>query len=264
MVMNRFRADELLAFDFDGVICNSAPELAATAWRVLTEQGIVRPGLPQHLLESFCRVRPMLQTGFEAILLVAALRQTPWKALLAESHCVARLLAEDAAAHGVSREARANYLKDQFAAARDSWIETDVESWLCCHTYYTSVVIALKSWLAQGRQLRIITTKQRRFTCLLLNRAGLELPEAHVFGLDEGPKIQVLTSLQRQYRTIHFFEDRLQTLLDVAAQQDLRTIGLYLVDWGYNRPADRILASTHERIELVCSPLDQLDSQESA
>jgi hypothetical protein len=53
-----------------------------------------------------------------------------------------------------------------------------------------------------------------------------------------------------QNATWHFVEDRLATLLRVAARDSLRRVRLYLAGWGYNTVADQVAVRQHPAITL--------------
>ena len=57
------------ALDFDGVICDSAVETAITGWKAASQLWSEMPEeVPQELIDRFREVRPIIETGFEAIL----------------------------------------------------------------------------------------------------------------------------------------------------------------------------------------------------
>ena len=58
----------LLALDFDGVLCDSARETAMTAWRAgRTIWPEWQGEAPAELVERFCTLRPWLETGYQAL-----------------------------------------------------------------------------------------------------------------------------------------------------------------------------------------------------
>ena len=59
----------IYALDFDGVICDSAVETAITGWKAAgTLWGDMPTAAPQAIIEQFRLIRPMIETGYEAIL----------------------------------------------------------------------------------------------------------------------------------------------------------------------------------------------------
>jgi phosphoglycolate phosphatase-like HAD superfamily hydrolase len=241
----------VFCFDFDGVVCDSAPETALSAWRACRE---LWPELPETLpgpaLERFCRLRPVMHTGFEAIPLMRliVLGQVPDERFFAAWDALRDQWIRD------SGLAKPDLLK-RFGAQRDRMIALDAPRWLELNPFYESMA-ALLTAAAQRHEVFIITTKQERFARLLLTHHGVPLSEERVFGLERNlPKPAVLRELMGRAglagQAFHFIEDRLETLQDVILQRPLDPVQLYLVDWGYNTPLQRRQAAREPRIEVV-------------
>ncbi len=66
----KIATDKLFALDFDGVICDSAIETGITGWQVATQLWQDMPeNMPEQVMIDFRYVRPVMETGFEAILI---------------------------------------------------------------------------------------------------------------------------------------------------------------------------------------------------
>ncbi|EWM28906.1 hypothetical protein Naga_101190g4 [Nannochloropsis gaditana] len=70
----------LWAFDFDGVLCHSAKELCMTGWvaarRFWPSEAHSWPDRPDpNILSSFATVRPVVETGWESMLITRALHE---------------------------------------------------------------------------------------------------------------------------------------------------------------------------------------------
>ncbi|CAM9578458.1 unnamed protein product, partial [Phaeothamnion confervicola] len=50
---------------------------------------------------------------------------------------------------------------------------------------------------------------------------------------------------------LHFFEDRVETLEAVTQDQRLQDVSLYLCDWGYSTPDQRLRGARNPRIEVI-------------
>ncbi len=164
----------------------------------------------------------------------------------------------------ISLESLKNFAKENLDAARciaevdgirDRWIATDVESWLAEQSFYPGVTDRLKSVLASPIHTVIISTKEKRFIEQLLQKQGVDLTNLRIFGKEvKRPKQQVLRELIQEYgntESIWFVEDLLKTLQGIATQPDLKTIELFLADWGYNTQASRDSAVQNPRIHLI-------------
>jgi len=243
----------ILALDFDGVLCDSASELAHSAWRSLHPES---PAPSAALLAAFTQVRPALMTGYESILLIAALDHgvTP-NEILAQSQWIASAIRDQAAVRDLAPEVWRAQLKHRFGKVRDKWLKHDFSGWLAIHRFYPHMVDAVRGWIAAGGAIAVITTKERRFALALLETMDLSVPSEAVFGLEAGPKPEVLAQLATTCKNLAFVEDRLDTLREVVADSRLESLDLYLVDWGYNRQSDREAACAHPRIQLLSAPV---------
>ena len=233
----------LIALDFDGVVCDSAGETGTTGWiaaRSLWPRDFADAPTDAYLAD-FRRVRPALETGYEAILLARLLRDAvPPAELLADAprHCAAVT-----AAHALSRDA----LVTLFGATRDRLIHDDFEAWLELHAFYPGTIAAINAWVAAGHRVAVVTTKEQRFAEALCHHAGCDLAPTAIYGLEAGPKNGVLTDLlaaQPADTPAVFVEDRLPTLLKVHDAPALARYRLALADWGYLRPTDLADART--------------------
>jgi phosphoglycolate phosphatase-like HAD superfamily hydrolase len=241
----------VFCFDFDGVICDSAPETGFSAWKACGKLWPGRTGeWSDALQERFCRLRPVLHTGFEAIPLMRLILDGQ----VTEEQVFARF--EELRDELIRREGIAQErLLTEFAAARDEMIARDESEWLRWNRFYPGIQELLARLLAR-EPLFIITTKQERFATLLLRHNGLDLAADRIFGLEKKlgkPRVLELLLARPELRgaTFHFIEDRLETLKDAIALPALNAVRLYLVDWGYNTPAQRDEAARTGRIRVV-------------
>ena len=66
---------EVFCFDFDGVVCDSAPETALAAWNACqTLWPEDSATLPEALQQRFCVLRPVMHTGYEAVPLMRLIK----------------------------------------------------------------------------------------------------------------------------------------------------------------------------------------------
>lgn len=234
------------AFDFDGVICDSAQETGLTAWRAAHALWPDRvPARPTpDFLARFPRLRPVIETGYENVALVALLAAGhDDRSILDDFPRLCRAWMES---EGLDRAE----LRRRFGAARDAWLASDPEGWLQAQGFFPGVVEAIN---ALDAPRCIITTKEERFTRPLVEHAGLRIEPGRVYALEafEGAgKRSVLEALAREQpgARLHFFEDRYPTL---DRLRDLPDARLYLADWGYNTPEERARARADARIEVL-------------
>lgn len=244
------------AFDFDGVLCDSAMETAHTALRVCRAQwgSIPNPAGSAGLLQSFRSARSILETGWEAILMLYLLLQGLEVAELVEEFHV-RLKASTMAALGTS-EAQ---LKALFQEARDDWVAADAADWVATHGFFETALASVQVLLKRCEPVYIISTKAAPFVARLLESRGVEFPGERIFGLGSGPKPAVVHRILQAHVGSHLFflEDRVQTLElfynEVWARDDVR---LGLATWGYNTVAERERARASGRILVLDTQQD--------
>jgi phosphoglycolate phosphatase-like HAD superfamily hydrolase len=225
------------ALDFDGVICDSAIETGITGWKTATQLWSDMSGeLPaQPLLDSFRRVRPVLETGYEAILIMRLLFQGVNADTLLNnfSQQIQTIIQKD--------NLDTEYLKQLFGKTRDHWIEHNLQQWIAMNPLFPGIAEKLRTLNTQGSWY-IITTKQERFVKQILYAYHIELADERIYGLDRDmSKVAVLQQLLKAHpdQSICFIEDRLPTLHNVMQHEDLTTIQLFLASWGYNTDQDR-------------------------
>ncbi len=243
------KQDIIYALDFDGVICDSAVETAITGWKAGSKlwNDMESSLPPQILIEQFRLIRPRLETGYEAILIMRLLH-------IGES--VETLLVEYAAKikqilNDLNQEIA--FLKKLFGETRDNWINQDLEEWIMMNPLFPQVAEKLQKLNQQGLWY-IITTKQERFVTQILNGCQIELAADKIFGLDRKmSKEAVLIELLAKHpqHKFYFVEDRLPTLMNVLANEKLNGIKLFFARWGYNTEQDKQQASQQARIELI-------------
>ncbi len=240
---------DILALDFDGVICRSAGEACATGWKAA---GRLWPDrfageVPAEIHEGFEQVRPVMEFGFQAVLLVRLLRDgCSVEQIVGDAPL---LLSDLMLEEGLSKDAWVRL----FGTTRDRWMAEDLPGWIDRHGFYGGTIDALNR---SDLPTYIITTKEKRFAVALCSAAGLCLPDEKIFGLESGKKLSVLKSLSGIHRDarLHFLEDRLSALNQVNEGADFE-VRLYWADWGYHTQAERSVAETMADITVLS--LDQ-------
>ena len=238
----------IYALDFDGVICDSAVETGITGWKVATQlwSDMPTPLPPEQLVDQFRRVRPIIETGYESILVMR---------MLFEGESIEAILS------GYSKKKQQTLqqskrdiddLKQRFGETRDRWIDNSPDEWIKMNPLFPGVAEKLRMIAEQGVWY-IVTTKQERFVTQILDANQVSLSARRIFGLDRKmSKEAVLMDLLNNHpeETIYFVEDRLPTLLNVLKNNQLQAVKLFFADWGYNTEQDRIEAARNA-IELI-------------
>jgi phosphoglycolate phosphatase-like HAD superfamily hydrolase len=245
------RVNPIYLLDFDGVICDSAVETAMTAWQAAHTLWDDMPSqnLPNSMIEAFRQVRPVLETGYEAILIIRLLYQgqTPDTICQHYQSAMQTLI--------VNEQLNIPQLKQLFGQTRDTWIKYHCDDWLANNPLFSGVAAQLRklSQTAWQQEWYIITTKQERFVEQILKGQGIALADSHIFGMDHAlSKQQVLQEMRRQHpdTALIFIEDRLQTLVNICENSALQSISLQLAKWGYNTVAEQKIAQQYP-IKLI-------------
>ncbi len=230
------------ALDFDGVICDSAVETGVAGWKAASRLWPDMPTqCPPAIVKQFCLVRPVLETGYEAIFVIRLLfNHTPTEDILADF---------DSLKQTVKRQLAQNTedLKQLFGQTRDQWIDTDPEDWLANNPLFDGVKKKLTQTLKKT-PCYIVTTKQERFVQQILSANDILIPQENIYGLERQLKkdaILLLLIKKHPEQIIHFVEDRLPPLLDAQNHPQLKDIQLYFADWGYNTETDKQSAREH-------------------
>ncbi|MBO7741093.1 MAG: HAD family hydrolase [Victivallales bacterium] len=245
---------KLIALDFDGVICNSAPENAAVGWRICRR--LWKDTFPQREItpadvERFCRIRPFLETGFQGPLMTWMLNTGR-----SEEECGPGFTAcqeEMLKACGYTRQE----LKAALGTERDSWLAAEPEVWFDYNHLYPEAAEILTAAL-QDRESRVIilTTKEDRFVKAIFRRWNVPFPEENVYGLERiRTKEETLLQLMAECGAddVRFIEDRVETLIRFQSVPGLEKVKLYLADWGYLTPPQLETGRANPGIKVVSS-----------
>lgn len=243
--MNKHNNPPIYALDFDGVICDSAIETAITGWKAAQKiwQDMPDGHPPQILIDHFRSIRPFLETGYEAILIMRLLQQGMGvKALTQGYHCALNALIKD-------NQLKIAPLKQLFGVTRDQWITQSPQEWLTMNPLFSGVLAKLEVLENNpSNPWYIITTKQKRFVQQILQHYKLHLNDQFIYAMeDKLTKQAVLLQLREKHadQTLVFIEDRLPTLINISENKPLNNIKLQLVDWGYNTDEDKRSTRQH-------------------
>ncbi len=239
----------IYALDFDGVICDSAVETGITGWKAATQIWTDMHGeLPaQHLIDQFRAARPIIETGYEAILVMRQLHLGVHAEQILKDFETDKALTLEQSGHNIAE------LKQLFGQIRDQWIAANPEQWLAMNPLFSGVAKKLQRLSDSGFTWYIVTTKQERFASQILNYNQISIPMERIFGLDRNKsknEILALLSERHSEQAIHFIEDRLPALFNVIRDETLDTVSLFFANWGYNTEQDKHEA-IHPRIRCI-------------
>lgn len=241
---------KILALDFDGVVCNGLKEYFLTSKKAYNQIWNQEKIENQDLQQSFYKLRPVIETGWEMpVLLRALVLNFPETEIMENWQEICQRIIK-------SEQVNPQKLADEVDAIRENWIKTDLNSWLELHAFYEGVVDKLKQILVSDFQIYIITTKESKFVKQLLKDQGLSISDKMIFGKEQKrPKYEILRQIIEENKIepdqVFFVEDRLPALELVNQQADLKNVNLFLASWGYNTEKIRNSLEKNKDIQLL-------------
>ena len=248
----------ILALDFDGVMCDGMREYFETSRRSYMRIWPHERAPDEDLFPAFRTLRPVIMTGWEMpLLLRAIIRGCGEAAVLSNWEGVRDELVKAEQGQGDGLIGRLTHTLDE---VRREWIAADVQDWIERNVPYCQID-ELQRLVAAPEHTALVTTKEGEFARQILDHWGVHLADIH--GKEAGThKCDNLRALIADYTAVHgkrphlwFVEDRLETLQHVTTHPDLADVGLFLAAWGYNTPETRAAVRGDERIRLL--QLDQ-------
>jgi hypothetical protein len=244
----------ILALDFDGVLCDGMQEYFETSRRTYVHIWPTETVPGDDLYPAFRALRPVIMTGWEMPLLLRAMVQgCPKGALLQSWEAIRDGLVNVGPLRGPALVSALTHTLDE---VRRAWIADDPRDWLERNVPYCSLD-EVRRLVEEPERTVLVTTKEGAFARQILDHWGVHL--ANIQGKEAGThKCENLRALITDYRVAHarrprlwFVEDRLETLQHVTTHDDLADVGLFLASWGYNTPEMRKAVHGDGRIRLL-------------
>jgi hypothetical protein len=258
VITDRVAIPDILALDFDGVLCDGMEEYFESSrrahGRVWPEEEV--PGAD--LLPSFRALRPLILSGWEMpVLLRAIARGIPAADITRDWEAVRDRLVVPAGPGGPSL---VDGLKRALDDVRREWIAVDRDGWLARNVAYCGLD-ELRRLVGEPERALVVTTKEGEFARLILDHWKVRLHDIQgkEAGVHKCENLRALIADHEKARgrrpALWFVEDRLETLQHVTRHADLADVGLYLATWGYNTKETREVARRGGRVRLL--DLDQ-------
>jgi hypothetical protein len=244
----------ILALDFDGVLCDGMREYFETTRRTYMKVWPTDTVPGEDLFPAFRTLRPVIMTGWEMpIMLRAIVHGHPVTAVLQGWEKVRDALVNDGPLRGTALVRALAHTLDE---VRREWIAADPRDWLERNVPYCSLD-EVRRLIAEPERTVLVTTKEGEFARRILDHWNV--PLANIQGKEAGThKCDNLRGLIAQYTEIYgrrpclwFVEDRLETLQHVTTHTDLTDVGLFLAAWGYNTAETRATVQGDGRIRLL-------------
>ena len=277
----------LFLFDFDGVVCDSCDECTVSAYYTLqklnvilssTEDGYDYP--EDWLFEKMREIRPAIEVGWQIPVLLSVFleqqqQQQQQQPRMTVSEIIDKyeVLVRDWL---VKYNLNERIMIETFGTVRDTWIQTDLNSWLAINKFYDNVPQSFNACV--GKSI-LVTTKQQRFAIELCRYAGItsdSLPDTNIYGLGQYTKkadvivdhmnINKTTDTDRDEtntvtnnylpQNTYFFEDRWSTITKCLQDERLMGVQLHLCSWGYCTLKEIQLAHNEPRVTVITSLQD--------
>jgi hypothetical protein len=244
----------ILALDFDGVLCDGMREYFETTRRAYVKVWPTDSVPGDDLFQAFHALRPVIMTGWEMpIMLRAIIKGYPIAAVLHGWEKLRDALVNEGPLRGAALE---SVLARTLDEVRRAWIAADPRGWLERNVPYCSLA-EVRRLVAEPERTVLVTTKEGEFAHQILDHWGVHV--ADIQGKEAGThKCDNLRGLIANYTEAYgrrprvwFVEDRLETLQHVTTHADLADVGLFLAEWGYNTTEARAAAQGSGRIRLL-------------
>jgi phosphoglycolate phosphatase-like HAD superfamily hydrolase len=248
-------APDVLALDFDGVLCDGMREYFEASRRAYARAWPSAPVPGDALFPVFARLRPVIMTGWEMPLLLRAIAGGSREEEIGASweRVRDRLVAAGA---GLHEQEPVEMLSRALDDVRRDWIAADPGGWVSTNVPYCTLP-ELRAIVAAPGQAVLVTTKEGEFARRILDQWGVQLAaiEGKESGTHKCENLRALLAagtdrLGRRPR-LWFVEDRMETLQHVPTHPDLADVELFLAAWGYNTPETRATAERDKRIHLL-------------
>ena len=245
---------DILALDFDGVLCDGMREYFEVSRRTHLRAWPNEKAPDEDLLLAFRALRPVIMSGWEMPLLLRAIaRGADQAAILRSWDDVRDQLVRSESPPGVDL---VRTLQRALDDVRREWIAADRDDWLSRNVPYCALD-ELRRVVGEAERALVVTTKEGEFTRLILDSWNVRL--AGIQGKEAGThKCENLRSLIADFErararrpTLWFVEDRLETLQHVTTHPDLADVKLFLAAWGYNTATVRTAASEGGRVHVL-------------
>ena len=244
----------ILALDFDGVLCEGMREYFETSRRTYRAVWPDDPAPGDETLPQFQTLRPVILTGWEMpVLLKAIVQARPAAGIARDWPAVRDDVVRADPRHAADLVATLARTLDE---VRREWIAADPRSWIERNVPYCDLA-ELRHLVGEPERAVLVTTKEGEFARRILQSWDVRL--ADIQGKEAGThKCENLRALIAAYAVEHgrrprlwFVEDRPETLEHVTTHPDLADVGLFLAAWGYNTSESRAAAVAGGRIRLL-------------
>ena len=249
--------DNILALDFDGVICDSARECLVSSYAAFAAaKGLdFVPELaqvPERFSREFFRIRPFVRDGEDYLKCLYFIDGgLSIRSQEDFDNRSSELLTEISGFYGVEGD---RGLEAHFQQSRARVRERDESAWMDMNPLYAGMVEALTGRQGDLDSVYVTTSKPTDPALRILMHHGVEIPEERILGKDKVVKtiaknghmarVQELTSAPLE--KIHLLDDQISHLKAASGLG----VTCYLASWGYNT-SEQWEEARNEGIEVL-------------
>ncbi|MCB0344205.1 MAG: HAD hydrolase-like protein [Bdellovibrionales bacterium] len=219
-------ANELLIFDFDGVIVNSVKEVAITAHNAVSNNKVFSlKDLPTGYLDVFLANRHMVRPAGDFLPFALCCLELGPGSTVSEQDFEARCRAE-------KNDVKVRTAK--FFESRRAFVDANPEEWLSLHEVYQPLFAELQR---RNADLIVLTNKNRAAVVRLLTHFDLSANADWIYSGDGGQtKHQNFALILNSHpaKRYYFIDDSLGNLLSLNQSLDMGEAFVpLLAQWGY-------------------------------
>ena len=230
----------VIALDFDGVICDSAAECVVSAYGAFCQAkgeafDPLVSSVPDYFRDGFYRMRPLIRDGRDYLMILYLLDlRVPMSDQKDFDDALETRLPDLLGLFGVESGPE---LEAAFQRYRAGFRERDESGWMDRNPLYPGMIKALSERQGDLRSVFVTTSKPSTVSKGILEHNGFTLPDGHVLGKDmvgaspdKNVHMRLVTEASKvSYADIHFVDDQ------VAHLESAQGLGVncYLAAYGY-------------------------------
>jgi len=212
--------------DFDGVLCDSLPEVWASSSRVLTPDAFLPwETVDENVKKDFLRYRPFVRAGADYVAIHLLLKQKSDSLISTQENWDSYLKRLGSKIQDFHRD---------LYKVRENWVREDFSGWVSLNHPYPGIPTILEL-LVHDASTWILSTKKPEFIRSILVHWGFQWPEQRILYAQE-KKSDLLDKQGIEYMLLDDQIDHLNFNSSVGTS--------VLADWGYTTAVARKEAKT--------------------
>tara|TARA_Y100000590_G_scaffold469246_1_gene655774 strand:+ start:5443 stop:6198 length:756 start_codon:yes stop_codon:yes gene_type:complete len=230
-----------IAFDFDGVICDSQYEcfkIAYKAFNAHQKNDKVDDIFFKKNLHNFYKLRPFVYSGEDYVLIIYIILSGMNVNNVEDFQNVKR-----------NQLNKIPSYRKSFYSIREKYQNKNINEWISLNKIYPKMHYLINQISLLTDKIYIVTTKDLKSVRIIKDYFSLNIKDKNIFSVSSKmTKEKVLINIMNdnKHKSIYFLEDRLDTLVKIKN----KNINRLLANWGYNSEIDKANA-VKQNIMLV-------------